>query len=276
MLFLCFAGAVCMLHKTSRPYDPSLLPPDERLKRNIADLYASNVLSGARAVELLSDAAHVGAQACRRFRKRCKHARNDARSLQRDLLKHNTWPKLYEAKVRVWDTKKSKMVEEWICFWLPHEILATLATNSVQLGNLYENGHMDPMSKEHLLSCEQAAGMPLVGLGLWGDGAPCNWDRTESLEVFALNLPGLGNEFKTLRIPITALSKKNVANASTFDDIFEVVAWSLRHCALGVYPQARHDGRPWRHSDKLRRSLFFAFSLHSCFYDFDLIDWPFF
>ena len=32
---------------------------------------------------------------------------------------------------------------------------------------------------------------PILALGLWMDGVPCNWDRTDSLEVFSLNFPGI-------------------------------------------------------------------------------------
>ena len=37
-----------MLSKTARPYDPAALPPQERLRRNITDIYASNELSARR------------------------------------------------------------------------------------------------------------------------------------------------------------------------------------------------------------------------------------
>ena len=31
-------------------------------------------------------------------------------------------------------------------------------------------------------------------LGMWGDGAPCNWDRSGSIEAFSMLLPGLSEE----------------------------------------------------------------------------------
>ena len=50
---------------------------------------------------------------------------------------------------------------------------------------------MDHTTKAHLEACDVACGETVVGIGLWGDGAPCNWDRTETLEVFAWNILGL-------------------------------------------------------------------------------------
>ena len=47
----------------------------------------------------------------------------------------------------------------------------------------------------------------LIGVGIWGDGAPCNWDRSDSIEVFSMLLPGLSEEWRNLRIPLTGLSK---------------------------------------------------------------------
>ena len=77
----------------------------------------------------------------------------------------------------------------------------------------------------------------MVPLGLWGDGVPGNWDRTESVEVVSLNLPGQSGKYKNLRLPFTALSHKLVTYG-TFDDIMAVVAWSLQYAVLGKFPTA--------------------------------------
>ena len=91
----------------------------------------------------------------------------------------------------------------------------------------------------------------MVPLGLWGDGVPCNWDRTESVEVVSLNLPGQGGQYKNLRLPVTALSRKLVTDG-TWDDIMAVVAWSLQYAAIGKFPTERHNGSPWLPSDVKR------------------------
>ena len=56
-------------------------------------------------------------------------------------------------------------------------------------------------------------------MGLWSDGAPCKWHRSESLEVFALNLPGPTGDLKRLRLLLTGLSNKNVST-NTFAGVF--------------------------------------------------------
>ena len=80
----------------------------------------------------------------------------------------------------------------------------------VKLGNLdklYEKTGMDPLTKQHVESVETTLQQKLIGVGIWGDGAPCNWDRSDSIEVFSMLLPGLSEEWRNLRIPLTGLSK---------------------------------------------------------------------
>ena len=55
---------------------------------------------------------------------------------------------------------------------------------------LFGRDGLDDWSKAHLEQACAAAGRNLVGLGLWGDGVPVNWDGTESVEVLSLNFPG--------------------------------------------------------------------------------------
>jgi len=57
---------------------------------------------------------------------------------------------------------------------------------------------------------------------------------------------------RTLRLPLTGLSKKNVSE-NTFDDILAVVTWSLEQLGNGYWPDRRHDGRPWLSTDAKRK-----------------------
>ena len=75
--------------------------------------------------------------------------------------------------------------------------------------------------------------------------------RSDSLNVFSFNLPGLPPQWKNLRVPITCLSKKNIA-PTTYHDIMEVISWSLRCCATGRFPDSRHDGAAWSTTDNWR------------------------
>ena len=94
-----------------------------------------------------------------------------------------------------------------MAFHLPHEIVQELQELSV-LDKLLSTHGFDPISLEHLNSCEEEAGCALLALGLWGDECPCNWDRSESLAVLSLSLPGLTGAYSTMRIPITCFGEK--------------------------------------------------------------------
>ena len=87
---------------------------------------------------------------------------------------------------------------------LPHEVIAVLLKAGFKEA-LMRRVNLDPKSLEHLVSCEQQAGCQLLGIGFWGDGAPTQWDRSESIDVISLNLPGLDDTYKSLRIPLIAL-----------------------------------------------------------------------
>ena len=117
------------------------------------------------------------------------------------------------------------------------------------------------MAGKHFRFCKLSAGdVPLVPIGLWGDGVPCNWDRTESVEVVSMNLPGRDGQWGPLRIPRVAISKKDVG-PNTMDDLMGVIAWSLRYLAARMWPSSRHDGSasdgkrlkkaPWASEERL-------------------------
>ena len=118
--------------------------------------------------------------------------------------------------------------------------------------SLYERTGLDPRSRAHLVDCERQAAAILIPLGIWGDGVPCNWDRTESVETLSANLPGRTGDAKSLRMPITGINHKQMAE-DTWDDIMDVVAWSLKYCAVGTLPTERHDGSAWLSHDCHRR-----------------------
>ena len=81
---------------------------------------------------------------------------------------------------------------------LPHEYRSALARVG-QLDALMEKDDLDCLSARHLQKCEEDAAEPLIPLGIWGDGVPCNWDRTFGVEAFSLNFPGQTDEHKNLR-----------------------------------------------------------------------------
>jgi len=237
-----------MLSKNKRPYDPGPLDAEQRLVANVENLFATNTLSARRSQELLNDIAGVGVARAKPLAKPV--GTNAARDLRRSFLKRSQWPALYWADVRVLNLKTGQEELQSLAFVLPHEYLHVLA----KLGDpsvLYAKDNLDRIAKEHLAKCESLAKCELVGIGLWGDGVPCNWDRTESVECFAINLPGQAGQYQALRLPLTALSRKQVS-PNTWDDIMEVLAWSFQCLAVGEWPGHRHDDAPWRPDDRRR------------------------
>ena len=242
-----------MLSKRQRPYDPAELAPGPRLKCNVRDLVANNVVSGKRCQELLNDMSDAGASGLRGIAGK-KADKNSLRNIKRHFLKRCQWPPVYWAQVRV-ISKKSKQEElQWIALLLPHEIVEVLC----RLGDpvvLRDADGLDDIGARHLADCRASAGdQNMVGIGIWGDGVPCNWDRTESIETISMNLPGQAGKYAAFRVPLTGISKKQIGK-NTWDDVLSVIHWSLVSLAAGVMPSARHDGAPFRASDSKRQKM---------------------
>lgn len=146
--------------------------------------------------------------------------------------------------------KGQKIVNEKVPIQLVHEIVAVLLKHGFREPML-STEHMDPLSLQHLQHCQREAGCDFLGLGLWGDGAPTQWDRNETIDVISLSFPGIKE--RTLRIPLVVLPHSRVCS-ETWLDVFEIVKWCLTILATGVWPLARHDGSPWKDTDNCRKS----------------------
>jgi hypothetical protein len=186
--------------------------------------------------------------------KRKKHKQNMARALRTALSKGSHWPQLYYAQVRVWNKRTQQETSVWLPFLLPHELLASFR----KLNSLEDMCQTGGLSASSLLNLNRIkASMSesqVIALGLWGDGCPCNWDRSESIEVVSLNFPGI-EQWNNLRMPLTVISKKYLTVGNTFDDIMDVIAWSFRMMTVGNYPTRRHDESPFRVQDTKRTKL---------------------
>lgn len=241
-----------MFGKRTLPYNPDSLPPARRLRANIRELFASNTLSGTRVQSLVNDMADAGADGIMDLRRGVSGA-HSARFLRGRFMKFNQWPPLYWARVRLKDPRSEAVAAEWLAFLLPHELVETLAKYSDPAQLCYTGG-LDAVSLGHYATCrEGACTLPMLPLGLWGDGVPVNWDRTESVETLSLNFPGLMGRMRALRIPLTAVSRKQIVPES-WHDIMQVVAWSFQHGAAAVRPLARHDGTAWLQPSDSKRA----------------------
>ncbi len=114
-----------MLSKTKRPYDPAALPAEKRLRANVQDLFANNLLSGKRIQELVNDAAGAGASSMGSLTR--KDDKNATRHLRSKFLKRNQWPDIYRARIRGKD-KNTGRGYTTLSLLLAARVLGSLAT----------------------------------------------------------------------------------------------------------------------------------------------------
>ena len=69
-----------MLNKNKRPYDAAKLPPAQRLRSNIVDLFASGQVPASRAQELIDDGAASGVLSLKGLEQRTARGNNTART----------------------------------------------------------------------------------------------------------------------------------------------------------------------------------------------------
>ena len=241
-----------MLSRNKRPYDVTQVPPRKRLALNLRDLGASSQVSAARLQTVINDAVASGSGGFSHRDVIDPTDHNLVRAQRTRFLKRNQWPSMYFAPIRVKSLREDEIVTENVAFLLPHEIVESLCQYSVG-DKIYETVRMDPKTLAHLQYCQGKAGVAkMIGCGLHGDGVPCNWDRSRSVETVSTNLPGLGGEFASLRIPNVAVPHDLMCE-ETWDDIMAVLAWSWKHAAAGFNPRTRHDGGDWKQTDSKRR-----------------------
>ena len=91
----------------------------------------------------------------------------------------------YVAELRTWDPKHKRVVEDKVPMQLIHEVVAVLLKYGFK-DKILATDHMDPLTLQHLRHCELEAACKLLGVGLWGDGAPTQWDRGETIDGMSL------------------------------------------------------------------------------------------
>lgn len=250
-----------MFSKREREFENRDLPEEKRFRMNLSELFLDNGISADRALSLFEDAKAAGAQHVsdlgkpKPYKGKSKFRKNAARDLKRRLFKKSLWPDLYYADVRVWD-KNTQEIATVVCpMLLPHEVLECFITQN-GLPAMLESKGMAATSKAHMLKMQHMFGVTAsVGLGLWIDGAPCNWDRSESLECICISFCGLLGKNKNLRVPLCVIPRRFVVKHCTFEDILIVVSWSFIHMANGVHPARRHNGASFQQGEKRRAAL---------------------
>ena len=256
VLLHLFCLALGMFAKRGKPYDPEAISPSKRLRANLEDLFVHNDISAERAAELFEDAHKARAPG---FRKLARIAKRNPKHLKRDFLRNftrtNKWHSHYIAQVRVWDAKTQSVGWRKIPFMLPHELLHALLRKHSNEEVLLEQRGLATQSQTNLAKAAGEMNLEassIVPLGLWVDGVPCNWDRGQSLECVCMSFPGGTSQLANMRLPLTVINKKFVCE-HTFDDVFEVLQWSMTALAANRFPERRHDGLPWDATPDSRR-----------------------
>jgi len=226
--------------------------PAKRLMQHLTNLALENKVSYQEVAELMQEAAQAGVDSTRKLPKSNSNA---ARDMCRSLRKGTKWPSFYWADITVWDDKLQQNLKTALPFLLPHEVIETLYEHAEYGKNLLQHGSLDYEGRQHVQHLRETCHVQnFCCVGLWGDGVPVNWDRSESAECYSINFPGLLGKSQLLRIPVTAILKRHVVAKQTMDDILNILAWSFQICFQGHFPSARHDGSEWLPSDKQRRT----------------------
>ena len=240
-----------MFQRNAQPSSSSTAPADAIFQDDVEDLLAENVISAQRASKLLHKAFKAGIKGISKKVRRFA-GRNQARDVTRKKLKNSKWPEPYIFQCRVKDRRTKLEYETDVACLLIQEVLQVIWELGLSDVLLSED-NLDTTGRKHMQWMrEQLQVDTLLGFGLHGDGVPCNYDRTESVIIISLNLPGLPGKNGRMRIPLIVLPDHCVSE-NTFDDIMEVFAWSMRHLLVGSHPTQRHDGDPWRRNSDAKR-----------------------
>ena len=239
-----------MFSRSAHPSSSSHARAEDAFVDDVADLHAENLLSAQRASKLLKKALKAGINVPKQPTR--GSGKNHARAFRRMGMCRSKWPSEYWFDCRVQDRKSKKELTVNVCMLLPQEVLHCIWT----LGKpevLLERANLDSDSLSHLKDMlGQLGADDGQGFGIHGDGIPCNYDRTESVIMVNINLPGLSGKNGRLRIPLIALPDW-CFSSNTYDDILEVIAWQMRLMLAGCSPTCRHDGTEWNASDAKRK-----------------------
>ena len=227
---------VCMFHKRQRPDCTGT--PAQKLQRCIVDKFLTNGLTGKEAQTWVNHGSDAGLGPFDKYRG--TPGKNSKRNMLKKCMRGRGWPKLYRANVTVFDKKKQRSVRKPMSFLLPHEVAHAIATRS-NVTQFCSTTRLGPDDLTHYEKHHAKWGGSMVAVGLWMDGTPYNWDRSDSLESVAISFPG-NETMQSMRIPIAGITKRHMLKEDSIDDILEVLAWSFRCLADGHYPSARHDG----------------------------------
>ena len=202
--------AQAMYHKRSLPEEDGRSSAQRLLRAEYDDMFLTGNIQGPRAHRLYRLSAATGNNMMKKRAKLSMDKKHAARNLLKQMVKGSKWPSLYVAHIEAFSQKTQKAVEMKVNFLLPHEIIYMMADKMRDHDALYDISGMAEISQENLAkSCQELGEARRLGLGLWGDGVPVNYDRSQSMEMLCWSLPGHVNNFGLMRVPFTCINKKS-------------------------------------------------------------------
>ena len=179
-----------MLSKHQRAYEPSETSAAKRLRLNLSDLFHSNTVTGKRTQELLTMLLQAASMIVHLWE-------NQMLLTLPGIFACQWWSTISGLNVMMWKsglrtpatTKHSRQSWKW-CYhprcWLPYTgvvILSCCMTARKWIPRHWSTWEMWSWSQGDV-----------VCRGVAGDGAPCNWDRIESIELCPWNIIGLAGQ----------------------------------------------------------------------------------
>ena len=241
-----------MFHKRQKIFAEKE-PDNKRFRHNVANLFLTNNVSAIRAGELYADAKAAGAGGVDDLVPAASSGKNAARDLRTKLLKRSPWFPEYFADIPCYNPKSQKEEMRKIPFLLPHEVVTVFLQRN-NSSDFLDSSALCKASEQHFTKMVQQFGASdALALGLWIDGTPYNFDRSQTLECLCLNFPGLPSPNATLRVPLACIPKHWCIKGVTLSKMLGVLAWSFISLATGVWPCCRHDGAEWQLTDIKRK-----------------------
>ena len=226
---------------------------ERNLRSNISDLFLSGSISAARARGIFQDAADAQARHVNDLV--VSEDKNIHRNLLRKLVRGSAWPKPYIADITMYDPHTHNVCKKPIAVYLPHEIhwcLLRWNGSPEARQRLLDWQSLRRDVRERVASSVEALTLDpeaLVAWGLWCDGVPVRYDRSESLECFSLN-PLINETFvQTFRLPLTCIYKSFCCkDGRTVDDLMAIFAHSFHCMREGIFPEVDFQGQPFKSS----------------------------
>ena len=181
--------------------------------------------------------------------------KNFHRDILTKILGENDWPPFYWADIPMRDPKTGHTIIVRMPFLLPHEVMARLHGKGKLSAARTRKENAPPGVWKHCEAMAPILQVPhdkMFAAGLHGDGAPCG--AKDSLEHLSWNLPCWEGEGYAPRFLIWSTFKDFVVKDETYQAAFEVIAWSFKMLACGIWHSCRHDGSAWNVSEDKWRS----------------------